>query len=134
MCKPQIGAMPWTIRNGRVHVVLVTSRSTNNWILPKGHAEPDLKDPDTAAMEAFEEAGVRGNIWRRFSEIAKIDSGTSLKIYPLKVKRVFTKWPEDDERRRRVVHWKKAVDIVEDEAMRLCIKRLVRKVNSRSAA
>src|SRR3954464_3330638 len=56
----QYAALPLAVRNGEVQVMLVTSRETRRWVLPKGWAEPDLAPRELAAKEAFEEAGLVG--------------------------------------------------------------------------
>lgn len=53
----QFAALPYTEQNGEMLVMLVTSRETCRWVLPKGWAEKDLSGPELAAKEAFEEAG-----------------------------------------------------------------------------
>jgi 8-oxo-dGTP pyrophosphatase MutT (NUDIX family) len=56
----QVAALPWRMRNGKVEVCLVTSRGTGRWILPKGWPERHLGHAEAAAVEAYEEAGLRG--------------------------------------------------------------------------
>lgn len=53
----QFATLPYTEQNGEMLVMLVTSRETCRWVLPKGWAEKDLSGPELAAKEAFEEAG-----------------------------------------------------------------------------
>ena len=43
-------------------MLLVTSRETRRWIVPKGWPWPEVPDHEAAAAEAWEEAGVRGRI------------------------------------------------------------------------
>ena len=56
----QFAALPFSPREGETMVMLVTSRETHRWILPKGWAEKRLTGPELAAKEAFEEAGLVG--------------------------------------------------------------------------
>lgn len=59
----QVGALCWRISRTRdLQVLLVTSRETGRWVLPKGWPVPGLTDPVAAAREAWEEAGVRGPV------------------------------------------------------------------------
>lgn len=128
MAKLEIGAMPWLMQKNGLHVVLVTSRKRKRWILPKGQPEDHLSAPQLAKVEAYEEAGIRGVIQNKF-ETAKVKrrgSAVKVKIYPIKVERLLDKWPEDDERERRVVHWQKAIDVLDDDGMGDCVKKLVR--------
>ncbi len=45
---------------GGAEVLLIASRGTGEWWLPKGHIESGETSRDTARREAFEEAGVLG--------------------------------------------------------------------------
>jgi len=58
----QFAALPVTERDGETLVLLVTSRDTGRWVLPKGWAERGLTGSELAAKEAFEEAGVVGEV------------------------------------------------------------------------
>lgn len=54
----QYGALPFQIREGRVKVLLVTTRETGRWIIPKGWPKRGVKPHKLAAREAYEEAGL----------------------------------------------------------------------------
>ena len=59
----QVAAIPVRRRaDGNLEVLLVTSRETRRWIVPKGWPWPEVSDHEAAAAEAWEEAGVRGRI------------------------------------------------------------------------
>lgn len=58
--RQQFVALPINVRDGETMVMLVTSRETHRWVLPKGWAEPKLAPHELAAKEAFEEAGLVG--------------------------------------------------------------------------
>lgn len=51
-----------TSSDGRREMLLVGNRRTGRWGLPKGHIEPGETTHGAAAREAFEEAGVSGNV------------------------------------------------------------------------
>lgn len=131
MARTEIGAMPWLMKKGKLHVVLITSRRRKRWILPKGQPEPDLKDREVAVVEAYEEAGVRGVLHGKSESAVENDGGESVryKIYPLKVKRVLDKWPEDHERKRKILPWKEALEKLDDKAMCACVKSLVKQID-----
>ena len=62
----QYGALPYRVSNGsRAEFMLVTSRETRRWIIPKGWPKKGKSPHQLAAREAFEEAGVRGSIAKR---------------------------------------------------------------------
>src|ERR671916_612595 len=61
--RQQIGALPFTRDNaGRVQVMLVTSRETRRWVIPKGWPMQGKKPHRAAKLEAFEEAGLLGRV------------------------------------------------------------------------
>jgi 8-oxo-dGTP pyrophosphatase MutT (NUDIX family) len=64
--RSQFAALPWR-RNaeGEVEILLITSRETHRWVIPKGWPIKGVKSAKSAAQEAFEEAGVRGKMAKR---------------------------------------------------------------------
>ena len=58
----QAGVIAYRIRHGEVQVLLMTSRDTGRWIIPKGNIKPGTTPLKAAAQEAFEEAGVKGTV------------------------------------------------------------------------
>ncbi len=62
----QVAALPIGFgRDGLVYILLVTSRETKRWVIPKGWPSRKMSDPNAAAREAREEAGVTGKIGRK---------------------------------------------------------------------
>jgi 8-oxo-dGTP pyrophosphatase MutT (NUDIX family) len=62
----QSGVIPYRRRrDGQLEVLLITSRRSAQWIVPKGLVEPDMTEQDSAAKEAREEAGVVGRVGTR---------------------------------------------------------------------
>ena len=61
--RSQFAALPWR-RNlaGEVEVLVITSRETRRWVIPKGWPIKGKSSAKSAAQEAFEEAGVIGKI------------------------------------------------------------------------
>lgn len=105
----QYAALPYRVVDGHAEVLLVTSRETKRWILPKGRPEKRLKAHEVATSEAFEEAGVMGTVHKdaftHFASTKRLKNGKELpcviKVFLLKVKTELDKWPEQDERQRR---------------------------------
>jgi 8-oxo-dGTP pyrophosphatase MutT (NUDIX family) len=121
--KSQVAALP--IRraaNGALEVLLITSRETGRWIIPKGWPMKGLADHEAAAQEAREEAGVVGRIgeapigdypyWKRQKEGFEFCLVT---VYPLVVERQRKDWRE---RGQRLASWLTVDDAAEhvDEA------------------
>src|ERR1700731_1396671 len=58
----QCAALPFKIAPDGIRVLLLTSRETRRWVIPKGWPIRGLKPREVAAREAFEEAGLIGAI------------------------------------------------------------------------
>jgi 8-oxo-dGTP pyrophosphatase MutT (NUDIX family) len=131
----QYGALPYRISNGhRPEFMLVTSRETRRWIIPKGWPKRGKSPHRSAAREAFEEAGVLGAVGRRaigsFSYEKRLKSGRSVqcevRVFPLKVKRQRKEWPEKRERRVKWLSASKAAQKVKDPTLSKIIQQLAR--------
>lgn len=118
----QAAALPWRHKGGRIEVMLVTSRGTGRWVLPKGWPEGDESLVSTARREALEEAGVEGiadkdEIGRYFYGKAT-DTGLlwrcEVAVFPLKVEQEAKKWPEKKKRTRLWVTREAAADMVQE--------------------
>jgi 8-oxo-dGTP pyrophosphatase MutT (NUDIX family) len=105
----QVGAVPWRVRQGRIEVMLITSRERKRWIIPKGWSITGKTLAQSAEVEAWEEAGVLAG---RCSvkpvglvSYMKRTSGGGLthcqiNVFLLRVRRVTIAFPETHERRR----------------------------------
>jgi 8-oxo-dGTP pyrophosphatase MutT (NUDIX family) len=103
----QYAALPYRRRaDERTQVMLVTTRESGRWVIPKGWPKKRKKPSATAASEAREEAGVVGVIGRdsigSYSYKKRLKSGAivacEVRVFPLKVKRQQKRWPERGER------------------------------------
>ncbi len=105
----QSAALCYRIADGRAEVLLVTTRRARRWIIPKGWLISGLTPPETAAREAWEEAGVLGTCGQerlgRFAYVKNRPNRASalclVDIFPLHVRRLASQFPEADERRRK---------------------------------
>lgn len=105
----QYGVLPYRIgRDGRIEILLITSRERRRWVVPKGNPIPCLLNYESAAREAFEEAGVEGPIaplpigsFRYEKRRRSGDAAAIVNVHPLLVTREATDWPERGERQRR---------------------------------
>jgi 8-oxo-dGTP pyrophosphatase MutT (NUDIX family) len=59
--KLQFAVLPWR-RAAKLEIMLVSSRETGRWVLPKGWPIKGIKPHETAAQEALEEAGILGKV------------------------------------------------------------------------
>lgn len=92
-----------------VEVLLVTSRGTGRWVLPKGWIAEAGTPAETAAREAYEEAGVRGHADPQeigcYTYDKALDDGRIMTcrvaVHALAVEKLLAAFPESGERRRR---------------------------------
>jgi 8-oxo-dGTP pyrophosphatase MutT (NUDIX family) len=103
----QIAALPVRRINGSTEVLLVTSRETGRWIIPKGWRMKGLTGQASAAREAREEAGVKGKIKRkaigRFRYVKREKTSERLidvTVFLLSVRKEFKRWREAGQRKR----------------------------------
>ena len=131
-CHIQVAALPWRRSvTGDVEIMLVTSRGTGRWVLPKGWPEAGESLANAAAREAGEEAGIDGTVDMIEAGIYFYDktlrSGAErrceVRVFPLEVAHVAEEWPERGQRRRR---WYGAAD-----AARLVAERDLGQIISR---
>jgi 8-oxo-dGTP pyrophosphatase MutT (NUDIX family) len=130
----QYGALPYRLGDdASVEVLLVTSRGTKRWIIPKGWPIKGLKPPKAAAREAYEEAGVRGRIAGRalghyIYEKRLEDSVTAVpcqvEVFPLSVKRQSKDWPEAKQRTTQWFPAAEAAALVENNQLHNLILEL----------
>lgn len=104
----QVGAIP--VRkgaSGQLEVLLVTSRDTGRWVIPKGWTSKRLTDRQAAAREARQEGGVTGKITAKpigSYRYRKMEGETGrmvdVAVFVLTVKKEKSRWSEQDQRAR----------------------------------
>jgi len=129
----QYAALPYR-RTGDslIEVLLVTSRDTGRWIIPKGWPLKGKSPHKSAAREAREEAGVVGKISRRpigtFSYEKRLKGGNTVvckvQVFALKVKRQHASWQEQGERQLKWLSRETAASTVGDRVLGTIICRL----------
>lgn len=110
--------------------MLVTSRETKRWVLPKGNLIPGLSPHAAAAHEAEEEAGVRGLACPtplgayRYRKTRK--SGASLMVdvdvFPILVTHEMDEWEEQGQRERRWFSLSEAAQAVDEPDLQVLIR------------
>src|SRR6266542_1157381 len=119
----QYAALPYRLSGrSRTEVMLVTSRETQRWIIPKGWPQRGRAPYDSAAREAFEEAGVVGAVGRRsvgsFPYEKRLKGGgvmvCEVHVFPLKVTRQSKQWPEKEQRDVKWLSIKQAAETVHE--------------------
>ena len=117
-----------------VQVLLVTSRESGRWVIPKGNFANTVSPHAAAAQEAEEEAGVRGAVCPTplgtFRYRKRKGSGASLmydvEVFPLAVSEELPDWKEKKQRQRRWFSLSEAARSVEEPDLR----DLIRSFNS----
>ncbi len=102
----EAGVIPFTIEDGEPVFLLVTSRRTGRWIFPKGVCRKDEAAAACASREAFEEAGIEGDLAAKpvgaYRDIKHGAGPLLVELYPFAVRRQLDDWPEKKLRKR---HW-----------------------------
>ncbi|WP_298492139.1 NUDIX hydrolase [uncultured Maritimibacter sp.] len=127
--RSQFGALPYRIREGKVQVMLVSSRGTGRWIIPKGWPMNRSTPAEAAAIEAYEEAGVTGRVHDGvigFYTYSKKEYGRRMPVvvavFPLLVHRELMNWPERGQRQRKWVGRKKAAKLVDEPELKQILR------------
>ena len=121
--RSQFAALPWR-RNGggEVEVLLITSRETRRWVIPKGWPIKGRSSAKSAAREAFEEAGVQGKVRKRpvgsYAYDKRLKNGrlqhVRVTVFALEVAIEAHAYPEVDQREKRWVTVTEAARLVDE--------------------
>ena len=121
----QYGAVP--LRFGardQLEVLLMTSRGTGRWVIPKGWPMPNRTPAGTARREAYEEAGVKGRLLSkkpvgsyRYAKKDEIDGEILVRVFLLAVEQQKKDWPERGERRTRWFTIRAAAALVKEREL-----------------
>lgn len=132
----QIAALPmrWD-KSGDLRILLITSRDTGRWVMPKGWTMDGFKPWAAAEIEALEEAGAQGYISKeligtyRYPKV--MEDGRivpcRVRVYPMIVDRLLKTWKERSERRRKWFAPKVAAGKVAEEDLSELLMTLAKK-------
>lgn len=123
--KVQAAALPWRGRQDRFELLLVTSRETGRWIVPKGWPDGDESLHQAAKREAWEEAGIEGAISDIcvgsffYDKVTGPDEVVRCQVFlfPLEVTQLAKKWPEKGQRQREWITTEEAAKLVNEPAL-----------------
>ncbi|HEX4098669.1 MAG TPA: NUDIX hydrolase [Caulobacteraceae bacterium] len=126
----QYAALPYRVEGGHLRVLLITSRETHRWVIPKGWPMNGLKPQDAAAVEAAEEAGLIGEIEARplgsyrYLKRLKKDEAVAVQVivFPFRVEAQVESWKEQDQRSLQWFGYRTAANRVSEPSL----KRLIR--------
>lgn len=130
----QIAALCRRERDGKKEVLLITSKSTRRWILPKGWPILNHNAHRTAAIEAFEEAGVIGTARTKpFATFRSHKGGeaglkirTEVLVFLVDVESTTTEYPEYGKRDVRWVSIDDAIKMTDDPGLAEVLNKLNR--------
>jgi 8-oxo-dGTP pyrophosphatase MutT (NUDIX family) len=133
----QYGALPYRFtQDAALEVLLVTTRGTRRWIIPKGWPIKGLRPAKSAAREAFEEAGVTGRIgakpvglftYDKLVDEAGAQTTCEVKVYPLLVKRQSEVWPESQQRTTQWVEPSRAIAMIKEPDLKKILASFARR-------
>lgn len=129
----QIAALPFRCNeDGVFEVLMITSRDTGRWVMPKGWTMDGLELWEAAQVEALEEAGAVGPI--STTEIGqyhygkRCDNGAvvdcRVHLFPMLVNELKSDWQEKEERTRRWFSAADASDLVDESGLTVLLNGL----------
>lgn len=129
--RTQFGALCWREQDDEVQVLLVTTKRSQRWILPKGWPVHNATPAEAALTEAWEEGGVVGKVQTIclgiFSYRKELSDDSNLPcvvaVFPVKVKELEKNWPEKDSRKRKWYSLKQAANLVEEPELSAILKK-----------
>ena len=128
----QVAALCLRQRDKKTEVLLVTSRGTGRWIIPKGWPMNGKTLAQAAAQEAWEEAGAKGKISDTTvgsytydkSEEGEAQRLVKVQVFPLWVDVLKEDFPEASERKRKWVLPKEAAKLVAEKELKAILRSL----------
>jgi 8-oxo-dGTP pyrophosphatase MutT (NUDIX family) len=116
---------------GGVELLLITSRDTRRWVVPRGNPMPGKSPAEAAAQEAHEEAGISGRTepepLGRYRYEKRRRDGRSVEaevlLFRMEVEEVADRWPEMNQRERRWFGVEEAAVAVHESELAELIRR-----------
>jgi 8-oxo-dGTP pyrophosphatase MutT (NUDIX family) len=130
----QVAALPLLVGDdGVARVLLLTSRETRRWVIPKGWPMKGRKPHEAAAQEALEEAGVSGRAWKQpvgaysyFKRRERHFDMCQVDVYLLRVEKQLKTWAEKDQREACWFTLEEAAGLVQEPGLAALLRDLVR--------
>jgi 8-oxo-dGTP pyrophosphatase MutT (NUDIX family) len=128
----QFAALPWRLsESGTRQVMLLTSRETRRWVIPKGWPMKKRKPPEVASQEAYEEAGLIGHIvdkrpvgtFHYAKRLAKREVLCRVRVFLFRVEQQLDDWPEKSRRETKWFDANDAAGLVDEGGLAEIIDR-----------
>lgn len=137
----QYGALCWRHGEDGIQVLLITSRDTGRWVIPKGWPMPGLSPEAAAAQEAWEEAGAAGVVSPLCIGRYGYQKGLSVTstvpcavaVFGMRVEKLAKTFPEARERRRKWFAVPEAATLVAEPELAMIISAFTPPMAGRSA-
>ena len=115
---------------------MISSRRSRRWVIPKGWKLDKFNSRKSAALEAWEEAGVQGRVSNRsvgeyFYRKKKAEDSfftCRVKVFSLEVMKMKKNFPETNQRKQIWVNPAKAVTLVMEPELKALVKKFHRKI------
>ncbi|MCO5151129.1 NUDIX hydrolase [Shinella sp.] len=129
----QVGVLPWRLRrDGEPKMLLITSRRRGRWIVPKGWPMKGRSAAAAASREAFEEAGIIGDIspspvtsyryWKALDDGSEVSCRVT--VFGMKVRGTLSHWREKGQRQRRWFSLTAAAERLDDTELAAFVRSL----------
>jgi 8-oxo-dGTP pyrophosphatase MutT (NUDIX family) len=126
----QVAALCWRRIDKGLRVLLITSRDTGRWVIPKGWPMRNRTEAEAAGREAWEEAGLRGEIDPRsiglYTYRKVLGPNRSVpcvvRIYALEVREMLKRYPETGQRKVRWFSQARAAQRVQEPDLAAIIR------------
>jgi 8-oxo-dGTP pyrophosphatase MutT (NUDIX family) len=126
----QVAALCWRMSKRGLRILLITSRDTGRWVIPKGWQMHNRSDSAAAAREAYEEAGLRGIVSDRslglYTYLKAFPRGRrvpcAVRVFALEVTERLKVYPETGQRRIRWFSPEKAARRVAEPELKALIR------------
>ncbi len=128
----QFATLPWRISEGGTReIMLLSSRETHRWVIPKGWPMKGRKPAEVASQEAYEEAGLIGQVvgkrplgnFHYEKRLAKRAIICEVRVFLFRVERQLDDWPEKGQRESKWLDAKEAAALVEEGGLAEIIDR-----------
>jgi 8-oxo-dGTP pyrophosphatase MutT (NUDIX family) len=128
----QFAALPWRLSEGGTRqVMLLTSRDTHRWVIPKGWPMKKRKPHEVACQEAYEEAGLIGHVVDKRpvgtfyyeKRLVKKADLCQVRVFLFRVERQLEDWPEKDQRESKWFDAREASSLVDEGGLADIIQR-----------
>ncbi|EPE96633.1 NUDIX hydrolase [Rhizobium grahamii] len=131
----QMGAICYRRGDSGVEVLLITTRETGRWTIPKGWPIRGLKSHKAAEQEAWEEAGVKGRarrkVFGKFTYVKTLVTGVNVRatvdVHLLDVRRTRSRFPERGQRKLKWFRPLDAASRVDETELKILLSKVAKR-------